>query len=584
MSKVLGIDLGTTNSCMAIMEAGTAKIIPNLEGTKTTPSVITYTKDGERLVGELARRQAAMNPKETVSSIKRDMGSHKKIFLQGKYYTPQELSAVILQKLKIDAETYLQEKINDVVITVPAYFNDAQRQATKDAGRIAGFNVKRIINEPTAAAIAYGLDRQNEQKLLVWDLGGGTFDVSIIEVSEGMIEVLFTSGDNQLGGDDFNRRIIEYIVKECKKEHKVDLSKDPMALQRVKDEAEKAKIALSNSVSYTIHLPFITTTKQGPINLELEINRALFESLIKDIVDRTSIPYENAMRDANLSKNDIDQVLLVGGSTRVPLVYEKVKQLTGKMPNKTLNPDECVALGAAIQGGKLSGDVTVFGGRDILLLDVTPLSLSIETFGGVATRLIERNTTIPTVASQVFTTSANYQTQVEVNVLQGERPLAKDNKSLGTFKLKGIKRARRGVPQIEVTFNIDADGIVNVSAKDLASGNHQEITISNQSNLSNDDIERAINEARQFEEEDRLQKERISFKNEVETLVYQGEALLQDKAKQIDKDTFKSMNRMIKDLKKVLKKGALEKSTDEEFRNYQSQYNELKDYIERYSR
>ena len=582
MSKVLGIDLGTTNSCVSIMEAGNIKIIPNGEGNKTTPSVVTYTKEGERLVGELAKRQAAINPKETVSSIKRDMGTNKKVTLNGKTYSPQEISAMILQKLKIDAEQYLGEQIKDAVITVPAYFNDAQRQATKDAGRIAGLNVKRIINEPTAAAIAYGLDKQNEQKILVYDLGGGTFDVSIIEISDGVIEVLSTSGDNQLGGDDFNKRVVDYIVKECSKLHKVDLSKDMMALQRVKDEAEKAKIALSSSVSYTVHLPFITTTKNGPINLELEINRALFESLIKDLVDKTAIPYQNTMKDAGLTKEEIHQVLLVGGSTRVPLVYEKVKQLSGKIPNQSLNPDECVAIGAGIQGGKLSGDVTIFGNRDILLLDVTPLSLSIETVGGVATRLIDRNTTIPSKVSQTFTTSMNFQTQVEINVLQGERPLAKDNKSLGKFKLKGIKRALRGTPQIEVTFNIDADGIVNVSAKDLATGNHQEITITDQSNLSQQEIERAMNEAKQYEEEDKLQKERITFKNDVESLIYQAEALLADKTKELDKPVFNDINQQIKELKKITKKDKIEKFSDEEYYAYKEKYNNLKYTIEQY--
>lgn len=582
MSKVLGIDLGTTNSCVSIMEAGNIKIIPNGEGNKTTPSVVTYTKEGERLVGELAKRQAAINPKETVSSIKRDMGTNKKVTLNGKTYSPQEISAMILQKLKIDAEQYLGEEIKDAVITVPAYFNDAQRQATKDAGRIAGLNVKRIINEPTAAAIAYGLDKQNEQKILVYDLGGGTFDVSIIEISDGVIEVLSTSGDNQLGGDDFNKRVVDYIVKECSKLHKVDLSKDMMALQRVKDEAEKAKIALSSSVSYTVHLPFITTTKNGPINLELEINRALFESLIKDLVDKTAIPYQNTMKDAGLTKEEIHQVLLVGGSTRVPLVYEKVKQLSGKIPNQSLNPDECVAIGAGIQGGKLSGDVTIFGNRDILLLDVTPLSLSIETVGGVATRLIDRNTTIPSKVSQTFTTSMNFQTQVEINVLQGERPLAKDNKSLGKFKLKGIKRALRGIPQIEVTFNIDADGIVNVSAKDLATGNHQEITITDQSNLSQQEIERAMNEAKQYEEEDKLQKERITFKNDVESLIYQAEALLADKTKELDKPVFNDINQQIKELKKITKKDKIEKFSDEEYYAYKEKYNNLKYTIEQY--
>ena len=582
MSKVLGIDLGTTNSCVSIMEAGNIKIIPNGEGNKTTPSVVTYTKEGERLVGELAKRQAAINPKETVSSIKRDMGTNKKVTLNGKTYSPQEISAMILQKLKIDAEQYLGEQIKDAVITVPAYFNDAQRQATKDAGRIAGLNVKRIINEPTAAAIAYGLDKQNEQKILVYDLGGGTFDVSIIEISDGVIEVLSTSGDNQLGGDDFNKRVVDYIVKECSKLHKVDLSKDMMALQRVKDEAEKAKIALSSSVSYTVHLPFITTTKNGPINLELEINRTLFESLIKDLVDKTANAYQNAMSDAGLTKEEIHQVFLVGGSTRVPLVYEKVKQLSGKIPNQSLNPDECVAIGAGIQGGKLSGDVTIFGNRDILLLDVTPLSLSIETVGGVATRLIDRNTTIPSKVSQVFTTSMNFQTQVEINVLQGERPLAKDNKSLGKFKLKGIKRALRGIPQIEVTFNIDADGIVNVSAKDLATGNHQEITITDQSNLSQQEIERAMNEAKQYEEEDKLQKERITFKNDVESLIYQAEALLADKTKELDKPVFNDINQQIKELKKITKKDKIEKFSDEEYYAYKEKYNNLKYTIEQY--
>ncbi len=512
MSKVIGIDLGTTNSCMAYMENGKAVIIPNSEGNKTTPSVVAFTADGKRLVGENAKRQAVTNPNNTISSIKREMGTNYRKTINGKAYSPQEISAMVLQKLKIDAEAFLQEKVTEAVITVPAYFNDAQRQATKDAGRIAGLEVKRIINEPTAAALAYGLENSYGQKVMVFDLGGGTFDVSIIEIGNGVIEVLSTSGDNHLGGDDFNECVAKYIVEEFKRAEGIDLSHDQVAMQRINEAGEKAKIELSSMVTTIVNLPFITNTNTGPKNLEVELTRAKFNALTKNLVDRLVLPMQNALNDARLTPADLNKIILVGGSSRIPAVQDKIKEITGKEASKSLNPDECVALGASIQGGKLSGDVSTTGNFDVLLLDVTPLTLSIETVGGVATPLIERNTTIPTSHSQIFTTSANFQTQVEINVLQGERPLAKDNKSLGKFKLKKIKRAMRGVPQIEVTFDIDANGIVNVSAKDLASGNMQSITIENTSNMSDADIERAIHEAKQFEQQDALTKERLVLK------------------------------------------------------------------------
>ena len=554
MSKIIGIDLGTTNSCMAYMENGKAVIIPNAEGNKTTPSIVAFTNDGKRLVGENAKRQAVTNPNNTIASIKREMGTNYRKKINNKEYTPQEISAMILQKLKIDAEAYLQEKITEAVITVPAYFNDAQRQATKDAGRIAGLNVKRIINEPTAAALAYGLENSYGQKVMVFDLGGGTFDVSIIEIGNGVIEVLSTSGDNHLGGDDFNDCIAKYIVDEFKRIEGIDLSYDQVAMQRIKEASEKAKIELSTMVTTVVNLPFITNTNSGPKNLEIEITRAKFNDLTRYLVDRLVLPMQNALNDARLTPAELNKIILVGGSSRIPAVQDKIKEITGKEASKSLNPDECVALGASIQGGKLSGDVSTTGNFDVLLLDVTPLTLSIETVGGVATPLIERNTTIPTSHSQIFSTSANFQTQVEINVLQGERPLAKDNKSLGKFKLKKIKRAMRGVPQIEVTFDIDANGIVNVSAKDLASGNMQSITIENTSNMSDADIERAIREAKQYESQDAITKERLVFKNEAENLVISIEAALAKNGKQLDKATKSNIKNELASFKKLTKK------------------------------
>ena len=554
MSKVIGIDLGTTNSCMAYMEDGKGIIIPNAEGNKTTPSVVAFTNDGKRLVGENAKRQAVTNPLNTVASIKREMGTAYRKNINGKDYSPQEISAMILQKLKIDAEAYLHEPVTEAVITVPAYFNDAQRQATKDAGRIAGLNVKRIINEPTAAALAYGLENSYGQKIMVFDLGGGTFDVSIIEIGNGVIEVLSTSGDNHLGGDDFNEIIAKYIVDEFRRIEGIDLSHDQVAMQRINEAGEKAKIELSTMITTIVNLPFITNTSSGPKNLEVEISRAKFNELTKGLVDRVVIPMQNALNDARLTPQELNKIILVGGSSRIPAVQDKIKEITGKEASKSLNPDECVAQGASIQGGKLSGDIAATGNFDVLLLDVTPLTLSIETMGGVATPLIERNTTVPTSHSQIFTTSANFQTQVEINVLQGERPLAKDNKSLGKFKLKKIKRAMRGVPQIEVTFDIDANGIVNVSAKDLASGNMQSITIENTSNMSDDDIERAIHEAKQYEQQDAVTKERLVFQNEVEHLILTVEAALSKNGKQIDKAMKSNIKNELASFKKLTKK------------------------------
>ena len=554
MSKVIGIDLGTTNSCMAYMEDGKGIIIPNAEGNKTTPSVVAFTNDGKRLVGENAKRQAVTNPLNTVASIKREMGTAYRKNINGKDYSPQEISAMILQKLKIDAEAYLHEPVTEAVITVPAYFHDAQRQATKAAGRIAGLNVKRIINEPTAAALAYGLENSYGQKIMVFDLGGGTFDVSIIEIGNGVIEVLSTSGDNHLGGDDFNEIIAKYIVDEFRRIEGIDLSHDQVAMQRINEAGEKAKIELSTMITTIVNLPFITNTSSGPKNLEVEISRAKFYELTKGLVDRVVIPMQNALNDARLTPQELNKIILVGGSSRIPAVQDKIKEITGKEASKSLNPDECVAQGASIQGGKLSGDIAATGNFDVLLLDVTPLTLSIETMGGVATPLIERNTTVPTSHSQIFTTSANFQTQVEINVLQGERPLAKDNKSLGKFKLKKIKRAMRGVPQIEVTFDIDANGIVNVSAKDLASGNMQSITIENTSNMSDDDIERAIHEAKQYEQQDAVTKERLVFKNEVENLILTVEAALSKNGKQIDKAMKSNIKNELASFKKLTKK------------------------------
>ena len=525
MSKIIGIDLGTTNSCVAVMEGGKPVVVANTEGARTTPSVVAFTKTGERLVGEPAKRQAVTNAEKTISSIKREMGTDYKKEIDGKKYSPQEISAMILQKLKADAENYLGEKVSEAVITVPAYFNDAQRQATKDAGKIAGLDVKRIINEPTAAALAYGLDNESEQKIMVYDLGGGTFDVSIIEIGDGVIEVLSTSGDNRLGGDDFDQKITDYMIAEFKKQEGVDLSTDKMALQRLKEAAEKAKKELSSATTTNINLPFITATAEGPKHFDMNLTRAKFDELTRDLVDRTAVPVQNALKDAGLTASELGQVLLVGGSTRIPAVQDKVKQLTGKEPSKSLNPDECVAIGASIQGGKLAGDA---GAGEVLLLDVTPLSLSIETMGGVATRLIERNTTIPTRKSQIFSTAADNQTAVDINVVQGERQFARDNKSLGQFRLDGIPPARRGVPQIEVTFDIDANGIVNVSAKDLGTGKEQHITITAGSNMSDDEIDKAVKEAAEFEAQDKKRKDAIDTRNDADSFVFQTEKALEE--------------------------------------------------------
>ena len=525
MSKIIGIDLGTTNSCVAVMEGGKPTVIANAEGARTTPSVVAFTKTGERLVGEPAKRQAVTNADRTVASIKRHMGSDYKVDIDGKKYSPQEISAMILQKLKADAENYLGEKVNEAVITVPAYFNDAQRQATKDAGKIAGLDVKRIINEPTAAALAYGLDNEKEQKIMVYDLGGGTFDVSIIEIGDGVIEVLATNGDTRLGGDDFDNKIIDWMVSEFRKQEGIDLSGDKMAMQRLREAAEKAKKELSSATTTNINLPFITATADGPKHFDMDLTRAKFDELTHDLVERTAIPVQNALKDAGVTASELGKVLLVGGSTRIPAVQDKVKLMTGHEPSKTLNPDECVAIGASVQGGKLAGDA---GAGDILLLDVTPLSLSIETMGGVATRLIESNTTIPTKKSQIFSTAADNQTAVDINVLQGERQFAKDNKSLGQFRLDGIPPARRGVPQIEVTFDIDANGIVNVSAKDLGTGKEQHITITAGSNMSEDDISKAVKEAAEYEAQDKKRKEAIDARNEADSFVFQTEKALED--------------------------------------------------------
>ena len=525
MSKIIGIDLGTTNSCVAVMEGGKPTVIANAEGARTTPSIVAFTKTGERLVGEPAKRQAVTNAEKTIASIKRDMGTDRGRTIDGKKYSPQQISAMILQKLKADAESYLGEKVTEAVITVPAYFNDAQRQATKDAGKIAGLDVKRIINEPTAAALAYGLDNEKEQKIMVYDLGGGTFDVSIIDIGDGVIEVLATNGDTHLGGDDFDNKIIDWMIAEFKKAEGVDLSGDKIAMQRLKEAAEKAKKELSSAMTTNINLPFITATAEGPKHFDVNLSRAQFDELTRDLVERTAIPVQNAMRDAGVTNADLGQVLLVGGSTRIPAVQDKVRQLTGKEPSKSLNPDECVAIGASVQGGKLAGDA---GAGDILLLDVTPLSLSIETMGGVATRLIERNTTIPTKKSQVFSTAADNQTAVDINVVQGERQFARDNKSLGQFRLDGIPPAPRGIPQIEVTFDIDANGIVNVSAKDLGTGKEQHITITAGSNMSDDDIARAVKEAQEFEAQDKKRKEAVEARNDADAFVFQTEKALRD--------------------------------------------------------
>ena len=530
MGKIIGIDLGTTNSCVAVMEGGEPTVIANAEGFRTTPSVVAFKKDGQRLVGDNAKRQAVTNAEGTVSSIKRHMGTDYKVTIDGKSYTPQAISAMILQKLKADAEAYLGEKVTEAVITVPAYFNDAQRQATKDAGKIAGLDVKRIINEPTAAALAYGLDNENEQKIMVYDLGGGTFDVSVIEIGDGVIEVLATSGDNRLGGDDFDKKIMDYMVADFKGKTGIDLSNDKMAMERVKAEAEDAKKKLSSATQVEISIPFITANEQGPQHLNMTLTKAKFDELTRDLVERTAVPVQNALKDAGITA-ELSKVLLVGGSTRIPAVQDKVKQLTGHEPSKKMNPDECVALGASIQGGKLAGDA---GAGEILLLDVTPLSLSIETMGGIATRLIERNTTIPTKKSQIFSTAADNQTAVDINVVQGERQFARDNKSLGQFRLDGIPPARRGVPQIEVTFDIDANGIVNVSAKDLGTGKEQHITITAGSNMSDEDIDKAVKEAAEYEAQDKKRKEGIDAKNEADAMVSQTEQAMNEAGDKLD--------------------------------------------------
>lgn len=548
MGKIIGIDLGTTNSCVAVNEGGEPTVITNSEGSRTTPSVVAFTKDGERLVGQLAKNQAVTNPDRTVISIKRHMGSDYKVDIDGKKYTPQEISAMILQKLKTEAEGYLGEKVTDAVITVPAYFTDSQRQATKDAGQIAGLNVQRIINEPTAAALAYGIDKENEQKIVVYDLGGGTFDVSVIEIGDGVQEVLATAGNNHLGGDDFDQRLIDYFVAEFKKSDGIDLKNDKFAMQRLKDEAEKAKIALSNAPSVNVNIPYITADATGPKHLNVQLTRAKFNELTADLVEATMGPFKQAISDSGLSMNEIDKVLLVGGSTRIPAVQEAVKKYTGKDPFKGINPDECVAMGAALQGGVLNKEVT-----GLLLLDVTPLSLGIETAGGVCTRMIERNKTIPTKHSQIFSTYSDNQPSVDINILQGEREFAKDNKSIGTFRLDGIAPAPRGIPQIEVTFDIDANGIVNVSAKDLGTGKEQHISITASTNMSKDDIDKAVKEAEAFAAEDKKKKEEVEARNAADQMVYQTEKSMNefgDKVTQADKD---SVNPKLDALKEALK-------------------------------
>ncbi len=553
MSKIIGIDLGTTNSCVAVMEGGKPTVIANTEGARTTPSIVAFTKTGERLVGEPAKRQAVTNSEKTISSIKRKMGTDYRVAIDDKKFSPQQISAMILQKMKADAENYLGEKVTEAVITVPAYFNDAQRQATKDAGKIAGLEVKRIINEPTAAALAYGLDNEKEQKIMVYDLGGGTFDVSVIEIGDGVIEVKATAGDNHLGGDDFDQKVTDWMISEFKKLNGVDLSNDKMALQRLKEAAEKAKKELSSATTTNINLPFISMNADGPLHFDMNLTRAKFDELTRDLVERTAQPVQAALRDAGISPSELGKVLLVGGSTRVPAVQEKVKQLTGHEPSKTLNPDECVAIGASIQGGKLAGDASA---GDILLLDVTPLTLSIETMGGVATHLVERNTRIPVTKSQIFSTAADNQPAVDIKVVQGERQFAKDNKSLGEFRLDGIPPARRGVPQIEVTFDIDANGIVNVSAKDLGTGKEQHITITAGSNMSEDEINRAVKEAAEFEAQDKKRKEGVDARNDADAIVFQTEKALEEAGASLDAADKAAVEEKLNSLKAVVERTA----------------------------
>ena len=572
MGKIIGIDLGTTNSFVAVMEGGKPVVIANSEGSRTTPSVIAFSKNGDRLIGEAAKRQAVTNPERTIASIKREMGTDYRISIDKKKYSPQELSAMILQKLKKDAEEYLGDTVTEAVITVPAYFNDTQRQATKDAGRIAGLEVKRIINEPTAAALAYGLDNEEPRKIMVYDLGGGTFDVSIIEIGGGVIAVLATAGNNHLGGDDFDERVTQYLLQEFKRTEHIDLSKNKMAMQRLREEAEKAKKELSSVTSVNINIPFITMEKDGPKHLDVTLTRAKFEELIYDLVEQTALPVQNTLRDAGLTPDQLDKVLLVGGSTRVPAVQEKVRKLIGIEASHNLNPDECVALGAAIQGGKLAGES---GLNEVLLMDVTPLSLSIETYGGVATRLIERNSTIPTRYSQIFTTAANFQTSVDIKVLQGERRFARDNKLIGNFRLSGIKRAMRGVPQIEVTFDIDANGILNVSARDLGTGREQHVTISASSNLSEADIERAMQDAAMYENQDRQQKEYMELHNEAESLAFQTEQALVKERKSLTKERKSEIKEKLSNLKHQLKHMKPEKMTPQDEQSLRSAVDEL---------
>ena len=572
MGKIIGIDLGTTNSCVAVMEGGNPTVITNAEGMRTTPSVVAFTKTGERVIGEPAKRQAVTNAEKTIASIKRHMGTDYKVQIDGKAYSPQEISAMILQKLKSDAENYLGEKVTEAVITVPAYFNDAQRQATKDAGKIAGLDVKRIINEPTAAALSYGLDNEEEQKIMVYDLGGGTFDVSIIEIGDGVIEVLSTAGDNKLGGDDFDNVITQYMLDEFKKQEGVDLSTDKMAMQRLKEAAEKAKKELSSATTTNINLPFITATAEGPKHFDMNLTRAKFDELTAHLVERTAGPVNSALNDAGMTASELSKVLLVGGSTRIPAVQSKVQQLTGKEPFKGINPDECVAIGASIQGGKLAGDA---GAGDVLLLDVTPLSLSIETMGGVATRLIERNTTIPTKKSQIFSTAEDNQSAVDINVVQGERQFAKDNKSLGRFRLDGIAPARRGVPQIEVTFDIDANGIVNVSAKDLGTGKEQHITITAGSNMSDEDIDKAVKEAAEFEAADKKRKEAIDARNEADSIVFQTEKALEEAGDKVDPTEKAAVEADLKDLKDLVEATKDQDMTDAQVEDLKAKKDKL---------